>query len=242
MSFLLKSDLPKKTQVEIDRIQAISSGQRTSEESGFLDSLAPYLTNAVQEYDADLNITRCSGETVPTDGETGFAPGCIFVDLSGSIAVTYQNFGTESSCNFELAGGDIRTEVVEIASDAITGTDAGELGHADGVELVAAPGSGKVIELISAVLSYVYDTAAYTDGGNTTINWVGGAAITGLVSAANGIGASADKIVGFQPLAAAGNAMVEDSAINLEAASAFTQPGTAAGTIKVIVTYRIITL
>ena len=67
----------------------------------------------------------------------------------------------------------------------------------------------------------------------------GGAALTGLVSAANSLGAAADKIVQFVPLATAGIALTENTGLNLVAASAFTQPGTAAGTVKVFVRYRI---
>jgi hypothetical protein len=88
--------------------------------------------------------------------------------------------------------------------------------------------------LDQAVLSFTYSTAAYTGGGNITVNiGGGGAALTGLVSFANSIGASANKVVQFVPLATAGIAHSTAESINLVAASAPTQPGTAAGTAKV---------
>ena len=127
-----------------------------------------------------------------------------------------------------------------ISSAAITGTAAGQLGHANGVELVPAYGADKVVELVSAVLINEFDTAAYTDGGNTTLNiGSGGAALTGLVSNANFIQASADKIIQFVPLAATFNTLTANTGINLVSASAPTNPGTAAGVIHYKVVYRI---
>jgi hypothetical protein len=141
-----------------------------------------------------------------------------------------------------LADNVMKFATVEISAADIVATDATKLGHAAGVPLVADPGAGKVVELISAVLSYSYDTAQYGDGGNVTININGGAALTGVVSAANSLGAAADKIVQFVPLADAAGALTPNKGLNLVAASAFTNPGTAAGTVKVFVTYRILDL
>jgi len=132
--------------------------------------------------------------------------------------------------------------VTPISSAAITGTAAGQLGHALGVPLVPDPGPGKVIELVSCFLSYTFGVAAYTAGGNLTVNINGGAAVTGVVSAANSIGAAADKAVQLIPLAAAGNNLTVNKGLNLVAAAAFTNPGTATGTAKVITTYRVYTL
>ena len=136
----------------------------------------------------------------------------------------------------------IKYATVSIPAADITATTAGKLGHADGVPLVADPGSGKLVELISAVMSFTYGAAQYGGGGNVSINSNGGSALTGVVSNANSLAAAADKIVQFVPLAAAGNAQTANKGLNLVAASAFTQPGTATGTVKVFVTYRIHTL
>ena len=91
-------------------------------------------------------------------------------------------------------------------------------------------------------MSYTYATAAYTGGGNVTVNINGGAALTGVVSAANSLGAASSNIIQFVPLATAGIALTANKGLNLVAASAFTQPGTAAGTVKVFFAYRIHTL
>ena len=127
-----------------------------------------------------------------------------------------------------------------IVTADITGTAAGKLGHADGYVLVPAYGTDKVVELLSAVLIMDFATAAYTAGGNTTINiGGGGAAVTGLVSTGNFIAAAADAIYHFVPLSTVGNAMTANRGLNLVSASAPTQPGTAAGEIHYKVTYRV---
>lgn len=133
----------------------------------------------------------------------------------------------------------IKYAEVTISSADIVATGAGKLGHAAGVVLVADPDATKVVELISAVMITDYSTAAYTGGGNLTININGGSALTGVVSAANSLGATSDRINQFVPLATAGIALTAGKGLNLVAASAFTQPGTAAGVVRVKVTYRV---
>jgi hypothetical protein len=129
---------------------------------------------------------------------------------------------------------------VTISAADIVATGAGKFGHANGYPLVASQGAKKVVELVSALLIYDYATAAYTDGGNVTINISGGgSALTGVVSAANSVGGTADKLAHFVPLAAAANVVSQDTGLNLVAATAFTQPETAAGVVRVKVAYRV---
>jgi hypothetical protein len=142
---------------------------------------------------------------------------------------------------FGDAGG-MSAVTIPITSAMITGTAAGQLGHALGVPLVPDPPAGTLIELISCIVSYKFATAAYANGGNLSVNINGGAAVTGVVSAANSIGAGADKAVELLPLAAAGNVLTPNKGLNLVAAAAFTNPGTAAGTVKCYVMYRVYTL
>jgi hypothetical protein len=143
------------------------------------------------------------------------------------------------------AAGAVTEHVDEvlISAAAIIATTAGGFGHAQGVPLVAAPGADKAVELVSAVVVNDRDTAAYTAGGNTTINiGGGGAAVTGLVSAANFLGAAVDTRHLFLPLAAAANALTANAGLNLVTATAFTNPGTAAGVVRVRIRYRVHTL
>ena len=127
---------------------------------------------------------------------------------------------------------------VAITSANITATTAGALGHADGVVLVAGQ-TGKIIELVSATLIYDYAGAGYATGGNITVNQTGGSAVTGVVSASNSLGASSDKVVVFAPLAATATAYAKDLGLNLVAATAFTNGGSATGVVRVKVAYRV---
>lgn len=134
---------------------------------------------------------------------------------------------------------ELKIVEVTISAANIVATSAGAFGHASGVALVSAPGAGKYVEFVRATLLYDYSTAAYTGGGNITVNATGGSAVTGLVSAANSVGGSADAVVQFYPLTTAGVVVAANTGLSLVAASAFTQPGTAAGTIKVRVEYKV---
>jgi hypothetical protein len=133
----------------------------------------------------------------------------------------------------------IQYSEVAVTSVNITDTAAGHLGHANGVVLVADPGATKFVELLSAVLIYDFGGAGYADGGNVTINVNGGAPITGLVSAANSLGASADKIVVFNPLSVAAFEGTANKGLNLVSSAAFTNGGAATGTIRIKTAYRV---
>jgi hypothetical protein len=46
-----------------------------------------------------------AGNAVPSDGELGFATGCIYQHLNGGVgSALYFNIGTVTSCNFDEAG------------------------------------------------------------------------------------------------------------------------------------------
>jgi len=69
----------------------------------------PVAINAVGftavEYDAASKITRARGTTVPTDASAGYAIGCIFIDTSAGVGVTfYINEGSATSCDFNEVG------------------------------------------------------------------------------------------------------------------------------------------
>lgn len=192
-------------------------------------------------------VTRGRISAVPPAGldttASTYAAGCVVTDASTSTIWT--NTGTSASPSWTQLVNSLDADPkfsqyaqVSISSANITGTSAGQLGHANGYILVPAAPTGYVNIFDGAVMSYTFNTAAYTGGGNTTINiGGGGAALSGLVSAANGIGKGSSNVTQFVPLATAGIALTSAQSINLVAASAFTQPGTAAGTIKVHVWY-----
>lgn len=183
------------------------------------------------------------GIGAPVNGTTGAniaANGCGYTD--NVTGFNYVNVGTLASPVWNFVDGFTTTQQFSgtISAANITGTSAGQLGHANGVILVPAQGTHVVVELISVVLLYKFGTAAYTGGGNVTVNnGGGGSALTGLVSAANSIGKASSNGNFFVPLSTVGIALVENGPINLVAAAAFTQPGTAAGTITWYANVRI---
>jgi hypothetical protein len=216
-----------------------------------------YATNRAQKDIFDL-----IGNGAPTNGTSGTGvnvagPGSTYYDYTNKVY--YQNAGSKASPSWVVDGlvnvtGDVMVSAAgvstlaagqqvkatgSISAAAIVGTAAGQLGHANGVVLAAAPGASIGLMLIGFALHYTFATAAYTAGGNLTVNWgAGGAALTGLVSAANSVGAASSKSVMFYPLSTAGVAVVSNAGLNLVSSVAFTQPGTAAGTIFWELWYR----
>lgn len=103
------------------------------------------------------------------------------------------------------------------------------------VALVATPGSGKIIEVLSAVAIYYYGVAQYTV--RTDIDIVSGTTSTQLWTAASAVAGTADKITRFVQVAG-----VMQSNEGLKAKMNTGNPTVGAGatgTCKIIVTYRI---
>lgn len=163
--------------------------------------------------------------------------------LTGDVTAT--SAGVTAIGANKVTAAMLGTSVLQQATGTISAADlvstsAGKFGHANGQTLLAGQGTHNVVEFVSLTMKYLFGVAAYTGGGNITVNLSGGgAAQSGLVSAANSVGAASSKAIVFYPLSTAGVAMVENGGINLVAASAFTQPGTATGTIGWTLMYRV---
>lgn len=131
------------------------------------------------------------------------------------------------------------TKLVTLTAAEIVGTAAGDLGHSAGAILVAAPASEYALEFVSAVLIYDFDTAAYTGGaGDDLVIRVGTTSVSPVVATADLITAAGDQVVHLRALAAADYDLPVGSTINLKSTEV-TQPGTAAGVIRVHITYRV---
>ena len=141
-----------------------------------------------------------------------------------------------------IAEGVLRTATVTLTAAEIVGTAAGDIGHSAGAILVAAPGAGKALEFVSAVLSYTYATAAYTGGGDDCVIRQGTTAVSAAIAKADLLADTADDIAYVNALSAADIKLTANSTLNFFAGTAFTQPGTAAGTLKIFITYRVHTL
>ncbi len=54
-------------------------------------------------FKSEDGVMLCYGITVPSDEATGYAPGCLFIDVDGTtISKLYCNIGTKASADFNL--------------------------------------------------------------------------------------------------------------------------------------------
>lgn len=138
-----------------------------------------------------------------------------------------------------LTTGQILYRDVTLGPTVIVGNAAGDIGHAAGAELVPAPGAGYMLEYLSCMLVYDFATAAYTGGGDDLhVLYPGFATVSGVVTAADLLGAAGDKIQVLYHLSAAGIVVPVNVGLSI-ASTAWTQPGTAAGVLRVRTHYRV---
>ena len=212
-------------------------------------------TIRVLEEDVNGKVFLSTGTAAAsTQNVAGYAKGAHYIktDVTTGTSGVYQNDGDTTTAVFnlvgtvsansvgsaELAETVLKYTTVTLTATEIVGTAAGDIGHASGATLLAAPGAGKVVELISAVLIYDFDTAAYTGGGNDIVIKQGSTTLTTPIASADLLGAAGDKIVQVNPLSASDQALTENTGLSLTA-TAFTQPGTAAGVLRVKLVYRV---
>ena len=108
--------------------------------------------------------------------------------------------------------------------------------------LVAAPGAGRIIQLVSAVFFLDYGGATYANGGALTIQTVAGnGALTPDIGAADLINQGADHYRAVKSLVCSGGDDIELLALNdgLELVVAGAEHITGTGTLTVKVMYRI---
>lgn len=89
-------------------------------------------------------VVLAYGATVPTDGESGFATGCMFVDTDGGVNVTmYVNDGDATSCDFNLGLGGTGDITSVIAGTGLSGgaTSGAATINYDGSHVVAYAGT-----------------------------------------------------------------------------------------------------
>jgi hypothetical protein len=85
-------------------------------------------TVKVLEYDADSNVMRATGATVPTDGDRGYAVGCIFVQTDGGTeTVLYVNEGSATSADFNPVLGGVKKTEDLTATNTLTAADSGKV-------------------------------------------------------------------------------------------------------------------
>jgi len=67
------------------------------------------------------NVMIAKGATVPTDGESGYGVGCVFIDSSGGVGATYYvNEGSNTVCDFNVSAGGASTTLAALTDTSIT--------------------------------------------------------------------------------------------------------------------------
>lgn len=188
------------------------------------------------------------GSGIATTAST-FAVGARIVDLSTGIS--YSNTGTVAAPVWSRSGStavvdpqSIQMTTVPITAAAMISTTAGTgMSSTNGLTLVPAAATGYVNVWHRTIVSYTYATAAYTGGGNTTVNiGGGGAALSGLIATTTLWQNASSIIQEFVPLSTVAFPITKATAISLVTASAITNPGTAAGTATVYTWYSTVAI
>jgi hypothetical protein len=180
-----------------------------------------------------IEVFPATGEQIlggATNASAGLPTGAMAFTFSGSFWSISEGGDTTRKTN------NIVEKVIE---DEITKASILAM-HGAPLEVVGGV-AGASIEFISAVLIYDYDTAAYGGGGNITIGYDGGVAVSTTVVKTNAFGASGDKVFSMAALNAAGGYTmpVNTGLVITNASGAFTDPGTAAGVGRLHITYKI---
>ncbi len=105
--------------------------------------------------------------------------------------------------------------------------------------IIAAPGSGKWIEIISATTDMNFDTAAYAT--NTTLQIINEGSAVAQLQDTSALIATVDKVTKFQdvtPATAGQTQITKNSAVQLKVATG--DPTAGSGTLTVHVIYRIV--
>ena len=134
------------------------------------------------------------------------------------------------------------TTIVTVDSTKIVGTAAGDIGHADGAILVAAPGTGSTLEFVSAFIIYDHATADFAGGNNDAVIQVGvtgtQVAMSSAITDASLLTASGDKMLRLGSIAT--ELVYADNGVISLYGTAFTNDGgTVAGLLRVHITYRV---
>lgn len=196
-------------------------------------------TILVNEETSDGLIIAGTIASAPIPTTAGlFQVSAVMTDLS--TGKKYVNTGTTAVPVWTESFGLQNARLVSVALTAadLIDTAAGKLSHANGLIVVPAAPTGFVNVLHRAIVSYTFATAAFTGGGNTTMNiGGGGAAITGLIATTTLWQNASSIIQEFVPLSTVAFPITKETSINLKTASAITNPGTAAGSAIVYVWY-----
>lgn len=195
----------------------------------------------------------CSGTTLPVS-KKGFIKGCIFVKTNGDAdSSIYINIGTSASSNFVLIENRGSTlslaqeeSTVYTAEVELTTVNLKAL-KATPIQVVAAPGAGKMIEFLGATLKYDYATAALTESGcnlGFRYNDGSGLQVSETIEATGWIDQTADTTTNAIQIKdrIVASASAENKKLVIHNVGGEEIAGTGGGVVDVYVRYRILTL
>lgn len=149
----------------------------------------------IDQTDEAGNILRAHGTTLPAAGN--FAVGAQFIDTdqTAGIGGVYQNVGTTSTPVW------VRMDNTRMAEVSISIAEMLAL-RATPKTLVAAPGAGKVLEFLGALLIYDYAAAYTEDADNLAVKYTNGsgAIVSTTLETTGLLDATADQIRTFKPI------------------------------------------
>ncbi len=159
-----------------------------------------------------------------------------------TFAAGVSAIGANKVLSSMLAANVLQVATGQITAAQIISTASGGLSHANGFVMVPAAAAKSVNVLLSATIAMDFLTAAYTLGGNTTVNISGGgSALTGLVNTTTFYQTASDVVINLVPLATTNLSYGSGAnGLALVTSAAVTNPGTAAGVINYQVTYQTI--
>ena len=185
---------------------------------------------ASNTFDGDkVEITFSPVNYTPTDVPSTDDAGQLGAYLNG-IDLAFAGTG--------VADDELKVATVSLSAANIIGMNASP------VEIVAAPGAGKIILVDQFLMSFTYGTTQFTGGGDYRIEYGGvtGTNIMSVAGDANVIKAAANDLEFFGNVAASQVYSLShiNSAVNITNAGAAFADGD--GTLKIFIRYRVITL
>jgi hypothetical protein len=184
-----------------------------------------------------FTVAECTG-TIPTTANV-FQIGCSMIktDQSAGLSPVYINTGTSASPVWtESAGG----AGVQLATVSLTSTQIKAL-NTTPIQLVAAPGTGKAIQVLGVMGSLTFLTAAYAT--HTELDIIDTTGTTVLFKDTGTLLAATSSTVATIQMSIASNAanlVTANGSVSVTVPTG--NPATGAGSLKLYVTYQVITL
>lgn len=187
-------------------------------------------------------VGQCLGApSVVAIGAGIFAPLCYLLQRDASTGfqtVVWRNDGTTAAPSWTQVAtldANVVTAKVTLSSAQILAL------HTTPIQLIAAPGAGKVIDVLGVTARTNFLTAAY--GTNTELDITDATAGTILLKdTANVLGATSTKVFKVEPSIASNAALLVTANGAVNATVATGDPATGAGSVDIYITYKVITL